>query len=681
MKRLFSFLVIASALMVFAMGNIIPVSTGTCSNSNAMEEQDNDTIQSALVDMVADVIEKRGKADSTIYLIGNVIFHHNGAIIQCDSAKKYSSNSMDFFGHVLINKDSAYIYGDKASYDGRKNTAEVFAPIIKMMRGNAVLYTKNLIFNTKQNIGYFSDGGLIIHSDTNHMESLEGEYNSDINEITFRNRVAMRNPSYTAKSDSLRYNLDKNLITFLTNTTIWTKNKEILEASEGFIYTKLNLCQFTKNSYILTSSNEIWADTIQYETDTKKATMMSNIQIVDTINHAIGFGDWGLWDDSIKCAILTRSPSVVTYSSENNDTMYVRADSLIMTTGTDTTYLRYEEDKVSSSFMTANEMPSSPIMESPRTDSPQKDSLNENPLVADSLQRDSILKDSLIGDSLKVDTLPLDSIITDVMNLDTTNFATDTLSNDTIPKLFRGFRNVRGWSSEYQFRCDSIVGHSKDSTGTMFGKPVLWSEDNQLIAEQIDIYTNGGKIDWADLTGEPILIQKNRVKHLVKEDSSRYNQASGNTMQTYFTNNELDSAILNGNVHNIYWMDKNGFTAGIADIKCAELTIFFKERVLKRMRWNGNVEWTIYPLEKIDPKQPRFLVKFEWLDSIRPKTKFEISDREMRDSRREEVLQNSMPRFDIELNILSTMKKAKEENLWEDRKDKTSVRPDYFLTR
>lgn len=664
MKKILSISIVTMLFIMFALGN------GSGHDNARPQEEESDSVTTALVDMVADLIEKRGRADSTIYLVGNVVFHHNGAIIQCDSAKKYSSNMMDFFGHVIVCKDSAYIYGDKASYDGESNIAKVYAPIIKLMRGDASLYTYNLTFNTKTNIGYFSGGGMVIHRDTNHMESQNGVFDANSEEVTFRDNVALKNPSYTAKSDSLKYNLNDGVVTFLTHTTIWTNdNTKILKASRGNILTGSNTCRFTKDSYALSTSNEMWADTLSYNTQTKRLNLYGNIQIIDTEYQTIGFGDWALWDDSLKCAILTKDPSVISYSSDQKDSLYFRADSMIMTTG-DTTVMDEENAEPAAT-------PASPA--------PKKDTIavDSTSMPSDTLAVDSTsmpVRDTTTITPLLSDTLAIDSVARAVA-VDTTNMDFQADTTEKIPRVIRAFWNARGWSADYQFRCDSVVVHTKDSMGTMYGKPVLWNEENQLIAEQIDLYTYDGDLDWADLTGSPIIVQKVRPKHPVAEDSTRYNQASGLTMQTYFKNNELDTAIMQGNVHNLYWMDHKGFTAAIVDVKCADLTIFFKERTLRRMRWNGNVDWKIYPLEKIDPKQVKFLEKFEWLDDIRPKSSKEIMDRTMRESKREEVLTEQRPLFNIELGILYKMRELMKNHSWSDRTEKTTYTPDYFLTR
>ncbi|MFR8223749.1 MAG: OstA-like protein [Alistipes shahii] len=97
--------------------------------------------------------------DSVIFLVGNFAAQHNGAVITCDSAVRYSDMRIEFFGNVLINKNTTYIYGDRAEYDGELNEARVYSDIVKVVDGDATLYTYRFLFNTKENIGQFADGG------------------------------------------------------------------------------------------------------------------------------------------------------------------------------------------------------------------------------------------------------------------------------------------------------------------------------------------------------------------------------------------------------------------------------------------------------------------------------------------------------------------------------------------
>lgn len=94
-----------------------------------------------LIDLKSDLMGPIAPGDSVVFLVGNFAAQHNGAVITCDSAVRYSDMRIEFFGNVLINKNTTYIYGDRAEYDGNVNEARVYSDIIKVVDGDATLYT------------------------------------------------------------------------------------------------------------------------------------------------------------------------------------------------------------------------------------------------------------------------------------------------------------------------------------------------------------------------------------------------------------------------------------------------------------------------------------------------------------------------------------------------------------
>ena len=102
------------------------------------------TADKRVVDMVADDSYLIDNGDSTIFiLVGNFAAHHNGAVILADSAVRYSNQSFECFGHVLINQNTTYVYGDRAEYNHINGKAKVFSDIVKIVDGEAVMYTYN----------------------------------------------------------------------------------------------------------------------------------------------------------------------------------------------------------------------------------------------------------------------------------------------------------------------------------------------------------------------------------------------------------------------------------------------------------------------------------------------------------------------------------------------------------
>ncbi|MEG0467233.1 MAG: OstA-like protein [Mucinivorans sp.] len=652
--------------------------------------------ESALVDYNADVMLNRG--DGIIRLVGNVIFHHNGAIVQCDSALKYDESHMEFFGKVLISQDSAYIYGDRVYYDGTTSKADVFAPLIKMSRGDVTLYTYNLSFNTKSQVGVFSGGGVITQR-KNLMESEHGEYNSGTNIVKFLDSVAMRSDTYLIRTDSLSYDLDAEQATFLARTYIWDHDRDFLRADWGDYYSKDSTYVFTRDAYAMTEDRELWADTMRYNTKLRQAYMLNNSQILDTVNCTLMFGDWGFYDDSTGRATMTRTPSVrgwqkpdttARYDStgrvlppEKIDTSYMRADSIMLFTyepGKSKPGVRRMLTRLDTVAVKDTMMVFDTVMLDKAT---PMDSLTlEANLSATTLKADTVSQKArpLIARS---DTIPpkADSLVAlPKFRIDTTFTVRDTVVvkelsvADTVEKerVVRAYRNVRIWNKGYQAVCDSTVSFSVDSMATMYIKPILWNENNQITATQIDMYSRNEKLDWADFTGEPFIAQQ-----ALKGDTVDFNQASGKRLRTFFIDNELHNALMTGNVLNLYYKDEEGKLETMAAISCAELNIIFVKREPTRMIWAAG-EGTIYPIEKIPITQPRFLTGFSWLDTLRPKNAREICQRTERPSIRTLCNGYYKPTYAISIQIDAKKEELLKAGTWSDRVDTPSVTPDYF---
>lgn len=771
------------------------------SEQGRVAKDEADTADTKIVDYEADKIYK-ARGDSAIRLVGNVIFHHNGAIIQCDSAYRYDEKRMDCFGKVIINQDSTYIYGDMATYDGNINLAHVYAPLIKLVHGDGVLYTYNLKYNTKTSIADYERGG-ILSQNNNFMESESGIYNGNNSTIKFLNQVEMRNETYLIRTDSASFNMNTEVVTFLAKTYIWDSERDFLMADRGGYDTKSHVYLFTENAYAMTPDQEMWSDSMEYKSNTKEAFMQRNVQILDTTQQVLAFGDWGYYNDSLKNAILTRTPSLMAYETQG-DTAYMRADSIFLYTFKPGMSRYVPEDEPDS---TANKVPA----DSSKTNmlggaqdslanggsSGGRDSLGGDSvsiadslqmrLTADSLGLDSTVVDSLLvapdsiavdstiniqpdalttkkaekarrkkaksdkspkvaevvqqaeavidpdkviasadkidkiaipsrkkkrekkskkesvlrqdgavndsltgvdslsrGDSLMLaDSLTLDSLggglSNDSLRMDSLGSADSLMiapksDKDSMERVVRAYRNVKIFRSDFQAIADSVVGFSVDSVMNMYGRPILWTEQSQITADQIDAYAKDEKIDWADFIGSPFITQE--------VDTSMYNQASGKEMRAFFLNNEMDYAELEGNVMNYYYMeDEDSLVVAFAVINCAMLTMYFENQEPTKMNWSGQPEWIIYPIEDIPATQPQRLEGYTWSPQLRPANKEEITTRVVRPSIRQQCLKYRKPTFRIEQRINSYKKQILEEGIWQDRRDLPLVTADYFTNR
>ena len=286
----------------------------------------------AVIFMKADWVTRRQIDTARVTCFtGNFAAHHNGTIITADSAIRYSDSYVECFGHVLINKNTTYIYGDRADYDSEMEIANVYAPIVKMIDGDATLYTYNFSFDTRDNVGTYHGGGMMINRE-NRLESDRGYYYADYHEVVCVDRVQVDSKSYEMKGDSVIYNIDTDNAYYFDNSNIWNDKGEYLYADCGEYHREGELYKVTSNGYILTEKQEVWSDSIDYWRGEEHAVLRRNIQIDDTEHQTLGFGDYGEYWGGDERAFLTRRPSVVNYDKSQGDTLYMRSDTMFIYT-------------------------------------------------------------------------------------------------------------------------------------------------------------------------------------------------------------------------------------------------------------------------------------------------------------------------------------------------------------
>ncbi len=285
-----------------------------------------------LVYMRADNIYSIAVGDSmATCMVGNFAALHNGAVITCDSAVRYDGQTFECFGNVLINQNTTYIYGDRADYQGRKSKVEVYSPLVKVVDGDATLYTFRFTFNTYTQVGEFSGGGVLFNRG-NQLEAERGYYLSDDHTISCVGRVEMRDSTYEMLSDSVSYNTDLDHANFYLNTHIWNDDGDFLSGDEGCYERPQERYLITRKGYILTAKEELWSDSLDYDKVSEHILLHGNIQIDDTEHMTLSFGDYGEYYREPGSALLTRNPALVGYDTTQGDTVFMRSDTIIYLT-------------------------------------------------------------------------------------------------------------------------------------------------------------------------------------------------------------------------------------------------------------------------------------------------------------------------------------------------------------
>lgn len=403
----------------------------------------NDTVkkqapQRRKIDFMADeAAPYNNDGDSIVYFVGNFAAHHNGAVISCDSAVRFNDSEWGFFGRLLINQDSIYIYGDSALYNGDDNIAEIFAPIVKVVDGDALLYTYNFRFNTADKVGRYEGGGVLVH-DNDIMESVRGYYYVDNHEIVCVESVEMHGADYDMKSDSVIYNTETNNARFFRNSEIWNTDGYYLSANEGDYTHAENLYRVTRDGYILTEEQEMWGDTMYYYRGNEHIIVRRNIQVDDFKNKMLAFGGYAEYWSADDKAVLTDSPVVVSYDTSESDSVFLSADSMWLHT-----IDRYAEQRASKAkadsiaarnnalkrSATQNSNPLNPNRTGPAMDDRAMSERSDNvpPAMPDALKPGNDRGEAASADMAQT---PQEVAVTDSLQMD--SIATDSIAIDTL---------------------------------------------------------------------------------------------------------------------------------------------------------------------------------------------------------------------------------------------------------
>jgi hypothetical protein len=130
----------------------------------------------------------------------------------------------------------------------------------------------------------------------------------------------------------MHYDTRNDMTTFVGNTKAWNNNHIIL-SDYGLYKPNENKILFSENVYMQSESQETWADSVIFDDKTKNAKLFCNIQMTDTTQNLIIFGDNAQISDNYETVVVTDNPAALYYSipqtpNQTGDTTYLTADTI-----------------------------------------------------------------------------------------------------------------------------------------------------------------------------------------------------------------------------------------------------------------------------------------------------------------------------------------------------------------
>ncbi|HXB07882.1 MAG TPA: OstA-like protein, partial [Puia sp.] len=263
---------------------------------------------------------------STTTLVGNVRIRQEKTIIYCDSLIMYpKQNYIDCFNHVRINdNDSVNIYSDYMKYEVDKRLVH-FTGNVKLTDGKGVLTTPILLYDLNQKVGYYNNGGKIVNKET-VLTSDDGVYYENTKDIHFLHHVVLDDPQQHLTADSLRYNTQSQVSTFITETLIQFKDssKRTIRTRDGTYDLKNKKAQFGKRPIMTEGSQQLTGDSVQADDSTGIAIATGNAEYIDTAQHIRMLAGRMENDKKKNIFLATKHPLMII--KQDKDSLYVTAD-------------------------------------------------------------------------------------------------------------------------------------------------------------------------------------------------------------------------------------------------------------------------------------------------------------------------------------------------------------------
>ena len=179
----------------------------------------------------------------------------------------------------------------------------------------------------------------------------------------------------------------------------------------------------------------------------------------------------------------------------------------------------------------------------------------------------------------------------------------------------KAYYGVRLFKADLQGMCDSLFYSTSDSILKLFDEPILWSGQNQLSANYMEIWTKNKQVDQVHMQQTAFMINE--------EDSGKYNQIKGKNMIGYFRDNEAYKVDVKGNGQTVYYAKDKEELVGVNLAQSSNLTIYLEDNKPNNIRFYVKPNGTTYPLE-MAPEEELILKDFKWLDTLRPRNKEDI---------------------------------------------------------
>jgi lipopolysaccharide export system protein LptA len=546
-------------------------------------------------------------------LTGNVHLKQKEMHIWCDTGFIFPNQQVEAFSNVqMLQDDSIRIFSDSLYYDGIQRFSRLRKNVV-LKDTSMTLFTDKLDYDLNTRIATFPEGSLI-ESDTTTLVSKKGTYNANTNIAHFSDSVRITNPNYKLTADSLAFNTQTEMAYFIGPTKVYNDEK-VVYCEDGFYDSKKNYAELYKNARFENREDgklEVAeGDTIIYDGTEDVYYLIGNAYFQNEDQEV--YADTILMDGKTEQYTFRGHPRFKSRDTTSNQSIIAQNS---------------DYDAINKTMIFRGDVKVAQDNQIITTDSLDYNTETKSGIAKGNVVwRDTSAKlkitcgQAFYNDSTKYLLAHLDPILTTLIDNDTMWLRADTLislpdSIDTEQRHLYAFHNVKTYKSNLQSLCDSLYYDAIDSTFFFYQNPILWVDGTQFTADTIHVEMKNSKINQVRLFEKSLIVNTN--------EGTFFNQIKGRNAIIQFNKGEIKTMKLKENGETVYYAtDASGAYMLVNDIDCSSMVLFFADKQIKRIRYEGKPKAVVYPMSQVDHNS-LFLKNFQWLDSLQIKSKYEF---------------------------------------------------------
>lgn len=442
------------------------------------------------------------------FLVGHVKIKQENTLFYCDSAV-YDKNKriIEAFGNVHINdRDSVHTYSQYLLYHVDTKIANLKKKV-RLTDGKSTLISEELQYDVNQKIGEYHNGGRV-ETGTSILTSKEAIYYADLKEVYFKHNVDLKDPKYKMKTDSLLYNTQTEIATFIAQTYIEDSAKRKIRTREGYYDLKNKKANFTSRTTIEDGAVRVTSDRMTNNDSTGENVLDGNAIYIDTAQGVSILAGRILANNKEGNFLAVRHPLMII--KQENDSTFITADTLF------------------------------------------SGRLSKLKLGNDSLSLTDTLKGKVVIDANAKNNDSADRFFRAYRNVrifsDSLQAVCDSMFYSGRDSIFQLFQQPILWSNNSQITGDTIYLYTKNKKAErlfVFENGLLINKArdnmyNQIRGNRLNGYFNDGIIDYMRARGNAESI------YYIEDDDSALvgvNKASGDIIDMRFANKELNRVV------------------------------------------------------------------------------------------------------------------------------------------